>query len=264
MQRADQHDRNRPAQLRWRRPDRHHDPRRDLRATSLTIGGGYDGSRDELSAVLAARLPEPGSKHHRRGRLRRRRHRRQRRRRAATIRASISTDACTPGALTAPTRSRSAATGTLTLSGRYNRHERPEHGRHPVRRCPDPSTADYSFGRFNPAAGVTFNPSRTLNVYAGYSEGSRAPTSIELGCADPDLPCKLPNAMAGDPPLDQVVTQDRRGRRPRRHVAEQPDQLERRFLHRRTTSTTSCSSRRRNQVSAISRTSAIRGGRVSN
>ncbi len=66
--------------------------------------------------------------------------------------------------------------------------------------------ARYTFGRFNPAAGVTFSPSSSLNVYAGYSEGSRAPTSIELGCADPDLPCKLPNAMAGDPPLDQVVT----------------------------------------------------------
>jgi outer membrane receptor protein involved in Fe transport len=57
----------------------------------------------------------------------------------------------------------------------------------------------------NPAVGLTFTPSRTLNVYAGYSEGSRAPTSIELGCADPTEPCKLPNALAGDPPLDQVV-----------------------------------------------------------
>ena len=46
----------------------------------------------------------------------------------------------------------------------------------------------------------------TLNFYGGYSEGSRAATSIELGCANPDEPCKLPNAMAGDPPLDQVVT----------------------------------------------------------
>ncbi len=45
-----------------------------------------------------------------------------------------------------------------------------------------------------------------MNAYVGYSEGSRAATSIELGCADPDEPCKLPNAMAGDPPLDQVVT----------------------------------------------------------
>ena len=44
---------------------------------------------------------------------------------------------------------------------------------------------DHAFSRFNPAAGVTFSPSRTLNVYGGYSEGSRAPTSIELGCADP-------------------------------------------------------------------------------
>ena len=33
---------------------------------------------------------------------------------------------------------------------------------------------DHAFGRFNPAAGVTFSPSRTLNVYGGYSEGSRA------------------------------------------------------------------------------------------
>jgi outer membrane receptor protein involved in Fe transport len=44
-----------------------------------------------------------------------------------------------------------------------------------------------------------------VNLYAGYGEGSRAPTSIELGCADPDQPCKLPNALAGDPPLRQVV-----------------------------------------------------------
>jgi len=58
----------------------------------------------------------------------------------------------------------------------------------------------------NPAAGVTFSPTETMNLYFGYSEGSRAATSIELGCADPDQPCKLPNAMAGDPPLEQVVT----------------------------------------------------------
>jgi hypothetical protein len=37
-------------------------------------------------------------------------------------------------------------------------------------------------------------------------QGSRAPSAVELGCADPDSPCKLPNAMAGDPPPKQVVT----------------------------------------------------------
>ena len=93
----------------------------------------------------------------------------------------------------------------LTLSGRYNRTQINNHDNI---RSGEPGSldADYVFGRFNPAVGVTFNPSRTVNGYAGYSEGSRAPTSIELGCADPDLPCKLPNAMAGDPPLEQVVT----------------------------------------------------------
>jgi outer membrane receptor protein involved in Fe transport len=64
----------------------------------------------------------------------------------------------------------------------------------------------HTFARLNPAVGLTFNPSEHANVYVGYSEGSRAATSIELGCADPAEPCKLPNAMAGDPPLRQVTT----------------------------------------------------------
>src|SRR6185369_11059143 len=54
--------------------------------------------------------------------------------------------------------------------------------------------------------GITVHPARGVTAYLGYSEGSRAPSSIELGCADPQNPCRLPNAMAGDPPLDQVVT----------------------------------------------------------
>jgi outer membrane receptor protein involved in Fe transport len=96
-------------------------------------------------------------------------------------------------------------TWNLTVSGRYNRAN--VHNLDRIRSgMPGSLDARYTFGRLNPAAGVTFSPSSALNVYAGYSEGSRAPTSIELGCADPDLPCKLPNAMAGDPPLDQVVT----------------------------------------------------------
>ena len=72
-------------------------------------------------------------------------------------------------------------------------------------RAPDSLTGSHTFDRFNPAAGVTYSPIGSVNVYFSYSEGSRAPTSIELGCANPDQPCKLPNAMAGDPPLEQVV-----------------------------------------------------------
>jgi outer membrane receptor protein involved in Fe transport len=67
-------------------------------------------------------------------------------------------------------------------------------------------TGDYTFNRFNPSAGLTVSPTPGINLYVDYSESSRAPTSIELGCADPSSPCKLPNALAGDPPLDQVIT----------------------------------------------------------
>jgi len=94
----------------------------------------------------------------------------------------------------------------VTLSGRFNRTR--VHNADLITPEGEPGSldGDHVFSRFNPAAGVTFNPSPLVNLYAGYSEGSRAATSIELGCADPEHPCKLPNAMAGDPPLDQVVT----------------------------------------------------------
>ncbi|HKX27712.1 MAG TPA: TonB-dependent receptor [Blastocatellia bacterium] len=95
---------------------------------------------------------------------------------------------------------------TFTLSGRYNRTTIDNTDR--IRPDGEPGSLNghHVFGRFNPAVGLTYSPGRGLNAYASYTEGSRAPTSIELGCADPTQPCKLPNALAGDPPLDQVVT----------------------------------------------------------
>ena len=93
----------------------------------------------------------------------------------------------------------------LTASGRFNRTII----RNADRILPTGSgslTGSHAFGRFNPAAGATFQLTSAINTHFNYSEGSRAPTSIELGCADPGHPCKLPNAMAGDPPLLQVVT----------------------------------------------------------
>ena len=63
----------------------------------------------------------------------------------------------------------------------------------------------HTYKRFNPAIGITYAFTPELNTYAGYNEGNRAPSPIETGCADPNFPCLLPNAMAGDPPLKQVV-----------------------------------------------------------
>ncbi len=94
----------------------------------------------------------------------------------------------------------------VTLAGRYNRTSLRNRDQIEPGGGPGSLDGDHVFERFNPAAGVTVAVSPTVNMYASHSEGSRAATSIELGCANPEEPCKLPNAMAGDPPLNQVVT----------------------------------------------------------
>lgn len=94
----------------------------------------------------------------------------------------------------------------VTVSGRYNRSTIDNSDLINPVTGPGSLNGDYVYGRFNPAAGVTFSPILGLNAYVNYSQGSRAPTSIELGCADPNNPCNLPNALASDPPLSQVVT----------------------------------------------------------
>ena len=107
---------------------------------------------------------------------------------------------------------------TLVVSGRLNNTlidlkdlsgERPE------------LDGEHDFFRFNPAVGLTFQPTDNLNVYGSYSESNRAPTPVELACNDsvytraqlfaddPDdveFECRLPNAFLADPPLNDVVS----------------------------------------------------------
>ena len=64
---------------------------------------------------------------------------------------------------------------------------------------------DHRFRRLNPLASLRWTPAAGVSVDAALAWTSRAPSAIELGCADPDTPCRLPNALVGDPPLDQMV-----------------------------------------------------------
>jgi len=99
------------------------------------------------------------------------------------------------------------APGTqLTLSGRYNRGSVRNRDAITPGGMPGSLDGDHRFSRLNPALGLTVAPAAGLNAWLGISQGSRYPSAIELGCADPANPCKLPNAFAGDPPLKQVVT----------------------------------------------------------
>lgn len=96
----------------------------------------------------------------------------------------------------------------LTLSGRYNKTNvkvQDQTGLTPE------LNGDHDFSRFNPSVGLTWQALDELNVYANYSESARAPTPVELSCADPNAPCTLPNAFLADPPLDQVVAKSFEG-----------------------------------------------------
>lgn len=74
---------------------------------------------------------------------------------------------------------------------------------------PQPSPAlglnnDFRYNSINPALGITWDFIPGGNAYAGLNRGTRAPSPIELGCADRNSPCLLSNAFGSDPYLKQV------------------------------------------------------------
>ncbi|EUJ10296.1 outer membrane receptor protein [Methylophilaceae bacterium 11] len=92
------------------------------------------------------------------------------------------------------------------------------------------ATEKFKYQRFNPAIGATWQAKPNLNIYANWSQGTRVPSVIELGCAydgtlvsrgkdqngnDILAPrsivegrgCALPSTLSGDPYLPQVKAQ---------------------------------------------------------
>ncbi len=90
----------------------------------------------------------------------------------------------------------------LTLSGRYNLAQIHLSGTNSV---PGDLNGAHQYNRFNPAVGLNYNPSKNLGLYAAYNEGMRAPTPVELSCADQTVPCSLPTGFNSDPNLNMVV-----------------------------------------------------------
>lgn len=76
----------------------------------------------------------------------------------------------------------------------------------------------HKYRSFNPSFGVNWLPDENTNIFANWSRGARAPSSIELGCAVDRTPigntfqsaltsypvCHLPNTLSADPYLPQV------------------------------------------------------------
>jgi iron complex outermembrane receptor protein len=64
---------------------------------------------------------------------------------------------------------------------------------------------DNEYTHANPQAGLTYKLGAGVTAYGGYSQSNRAPTPLELDCADQMKPCLLENSLVSDPPLKQVV-----------------------------------------------------------
>jgi iron complex outermembrane recepter protein len=64
-----------------------------------------------------------------------------------------------------------------------------------------------NFFHVNPTVGFTYKITPDINLYAGYAMTNRAPTPLELGCADPNNPCIIDSFLSSDPKLKQVVGQ---------------------------------------------------------
>lgn len=92
---------------------------------------------------------------------------------------------------------------TITTSLRYNRTRVATHDQGPKAPALE---GDFTYTKLNPSLGVSWQLTSAVMAFASAGQGNRAPSPIELGCADPANPCSLPNAMQSDPYLKQVVT----------------------------------------------------------
>lgn len=89
---------------------------------------------------------------------------------------------------------------TVMASGRFT------HSRVTLRdQLGDELNGNHQFNNLNPAAGLRVSLPLRLSAFMSFSSASRVPTPSELSCADPDDPCRLPNAFVADPPLRRVL-----------------------------------------------------------
>lgn len=63
------------------------------------------------------------------------------------------------------------------------------------------------YNHVNPMVGLTYKVLPDMTAYASYAMSNRAPTPLELGCANPEQPCIMSAFLVSDPPLKQVVAQ---------------------------------------------------------
>ncbi|MBO9853122.1 TonB-dependent receptor [Xanthomonas phaseoli] len=64
----------------------------------------------------------------------------------------------------------------------------------------------FVYAKANPSLGLTHRLASAVTLYGSVAQNSRAPTAIELGCADPTQPCRLSTGLQADPRLEQIIS----------------------------------------------------------
>ena len=69
----------------------------------------------------------------------------------------------------------------------------------------------FTYQKLNPSLGLTHQIGNQWTWFGNWAQSNRAPTILELGCADSANPCALPTGLQSDPYLSQVVSQTLEG-----------------------------------------------------
>jgi iron complex outermembrane receptor protein len=92
-------------------------------------------------------------------------------------------------------------TQTLAAHAAVRYHRTRLQGNDPSGQRPE-LAGDHRFEDLNASLGLLWRGHDTWELYANGQTAVRTPTPVELACAHPDAPCRLPNAFLADPPLD--------------------------------------------------------------
>jgi outer membrane receptor protein involved in Fe transport len=65
----------------------------------------------------------------------------------------------------------------------------------------------FSYKKLNPSFGFSQVLNKRATVFGNWSQGMRVPTAFELGCADPQNPCRVPTGLQDDPYLKPIISQ---------------------------------------------------------
>ena len=65
----------------------------------------------------------------------------------------------------------------------------------------------FSYRKLNPSVGLSQQLTKSTGFFANWSQGMRVPSAFELGCANDQVPCRVPTGLQSDPYLKPIISQ---------------------------------------------------------